>query len=1535
MRLWHFGFAALKSLHRMRVTERPKTGRSRRLLALEPLESRQLLTISGFVYVDLNTNSAKDASDVSLQGVLLTLKSADGTFPTQTTTTGSDGSYQFTNTPSGTYSITESQPKKINDGNSTVGTLGGTTAQDVISNIVVGAGATGTDYNFFELGVTSAQMSINFFLASTPSAQDYYNGLVTSSTPTTPVVSSIAKVDTDPTNASTVHYLVTFNESVTGVNSADFTLVPGSGVTGASIASVTGSGATYTVTVNTGSGSGTLGLNLVDDDTIKDSSGTALGGTGSGNGNFVGPVYTLNKTNPAVNSIVPANANPTNATSVQYTVTFNQSVSNVDTSDFTLTATGVTGATISSVTGSGSVYTVTVNTGTGDGTLALNLVDNDTITNSVGSALGGTGTGNGNFTGTPVYTIDKTAPTVSSIVPASTNPTNAASVQFTVTFSQAVTGVDTQDFALVSGSGVTGALIGSVTGSGSVYTVTVTTGTGSGTLGLNLVDNDSIKDLANNLLGGTGVGNGNFTGTPVYTIDKTSPTVSSIVLANATPTGAASVQYTVTFSKAVTGVDTTDFALVPTGGITGATIASVTGSGTTYTVTVNTGTGSGTLGLNLVDDDSIKDALTNPLGGTGDGNGNFTGTPVYTIDKIAPTVSSIVPANATPTGATNVQYTVTFSESVTGVDTTDFVLVPTGGITGASITSVTGSGSVYTVTVNTGTGDGTLGLNLVDDDSIKDLAANSLGGTGAGNGSFTGTPVYNIDKTAPTVSSIAPANANPTTLASVTYTVTFSESVTGVDVTDFVLVRGGGVTGASITSVTGSGSIYTVTVNTGTGDGTLGLNLVDDDSIVDQVSHPLGGVGAGNGNFTGTPVYNIDKPPTVSSIVPASANSTGAASVQFTVTFSESVTGVDVTDFALVPTGTIAGASITSVTGSGSVYTVTVGTGTGNGTLGLNLVDDDSIVDAGTNPLGGTGVGNGNFTGTPVYNIDKTAPTVLSIVPANANPTNAASVQYTVTFSENVTGVDQSHFLLVPTGTVTGALISNVSGANSVYTVTVTSVTGTGTLGLNLVDDDSIVDAATNPLGGTGAGNGNFTGTPVYNIDRTAPTVTSIVPAAANPTNAASVTYTVTFSKSVTGVDVTDFALVPTGTIAGTSIASVTGSGSVYTVTVNTGTGTGTLGLNLVDDDSIVDAATNPLGGTGAANGNFTGTPVYNIDRTAPTVTSIVPAAANPANAASVTYTVTFSESVTGVDQGDFLLVSTGAVAGALISNVSGSGATYTVTVTTGTGDGTLGLNLVDDDSIVDAATNQLGGTGAGNGNFTGTPVYTIDKTPPAVTSIVPVSANPTNASSVQFTVNLNEGVTGVDATDFTLVTTGTIAGASITGVTGSGSVYTVTVNTGTGSGTLGLNLVDDDSIVDAASNPLGGAGAGNGNFTGTPVYNIDKTAPTVLSIVLADANPAIAGSVVHYTVTFSESVTGVDANKFLLIATGGVSGALISNVSGSGSVYTVTVNTGSGTGSLGLNLVDDDTIFDGVNNPLGGTGLGNGNFTGSVYTIN
>jgi len=111
-----------------------------------------------------------------------------------------------------------------------------------------------------------------------------------------------------------------------------------------------------------------------------------------------------------------------------------------------------------------------------------------------------------------------------------------------------------------------------------------------------------------------------------------------------------------------------------------------------------------------------------------------------------------------------------------------------------------------------------------------------------------------------------------------------------------------------------------------------------------------------------------------------------------------------------------------------------------------------------------------------------------------------------------------------------------------------------------------------------------------------APAVSSIVRAGPNPTVAASVDYTVTFSQSVTGVDVADFALTTTGTIAGASVTGVSGSGTTYTVTVNTGAGAGTIRLDVADNDTIVNGTFLPLGDTGLSNGNFTTGEAYTID---------------------------------------------------------------------------------------------------------------------------------------------------------------------------------------------------------------------------------------------------------------------------------------------------------------------------------------------------
>jgi len=106
---------------------------------------------------------------------------------------------------------------------------------------------------------------------------------------------------------------------------------------------------------------------------------------------------------PIVNSITRVNPATTNLVSLGFVVTFSEPVTGVDTGDFALTTTGVSGAVVSGVSGSGSTYTVTVNTGTGNGTIRLDVLNNSTIKDINLKPLGA------GFTNGEIYTVIKSA----------------------------------------------------------------------------------------------------------------------------------------------------------------------------------------------------------------------------------------------------------------------------------------------------------------------------------------------------------------------------------------------------------------------------------------------------------------------------------------------------------------------------------------------------------------------------------------------------------------------------------------------------------------------------------------------------------------------------------------------------------------------------------------------------------------------------------------------------------------------------------------------------------------------------------------------------------------------------------------------------------------------------------------------------------------------------------------------------------------------------------------------------------------------
>ncbi|MGO9113300.1 MAG: beta strand repeat-containing protein [Thermoguttaceae bacterium] len=1029
------------------------------------------VSVSGTVYNDIYDKGTIEANDPLLSGWTVFLdtngsgKLAAGDPSAVTNASGAYAlSVSFANVSPGTYKLLEVPPSGV--------------------------------VNFTPTQPAGGAYSLNIAAGAAYSGENFGNYY---SVPPT-VTSIVPEVPPDAllTNASSVQFVATFADPVTGVTAADFSpdVLSGS-ISGATISSVTPSSSslssTYIVTVSGITGNGALAIKLVDQPSvIEDVLSRPLSGAGSTAADpFVSQAFTIDQTPPTVASIVTTGASLTNASTVQYTVTFSKTVVGVGVNDFTLVVgAGLSGTSIASVapgsTTAAASFVVTVNTGSGSGSLGLDVANGAaTIADLAGNSLSGAGSGSTVYVG-PAYTIDRVPPTVASIVTTGASLTNASTVQYTVTFSKTVVGVGASDFTLVPSAGLTGTSITSIapgsTTPASSFVVTVNTGAGSGTLGLDVTNGSAtIEDLVGNPLSGNGSGSTAYVG-PTYT-DRLSPTVASIVTTDANPTSASVVHYTVTFSASVVGVGVSDFTLVPGAGLSGTSIASIVPGSTTpassFVVTVNTGTGSDTLGLDLVNGAAtIEDLAGNPLSGNGSGSTAYVG-PAYTIDRIPPTVASIVTTDANPTNASAVHYTVTFSENVVGVGANDFTLVPGAGLSGASIASIvpgsTTPASSFVVTVNTGAGSGTLGLDVVDGAAtIEDLVGNPLSGNGSGSAAYVG-PAYTIDRVAPTVASIITTDASPTNASAVHYTVTFSKIVVGVGINDFTLVPGAGLSGTSITSIvpgsTTPAASYVVTVNTGAGSDTLGLDVANGAATIEDLAgNPLSGNGSGSVAYVG-PAYTIDRVAPTATINPSAGQVDPATSspINFTAVFSEPVTGLSAAgiDLSLSSLSNLTATvtPVNPVNGFATTYNVAVTGMAGSGTV-VAGIEAGAVKDAAGNLNPQSTTATVNFT---------SQPTVTVVQPATlANPsaaTNSEPITFTVTFDQPV--LDFTAADLSFTGsTAPGNLVGTITGSGPAYTVAVSGMTATGRVQLSI--------AADTVFNAYGQGNAASTGTANY-----------------------------------------------------------------------------------------------------------------------------------------------------------------------------------------------------------------------------------------------------------------------------------------------------------------------------------------------------------------------------------------------------------------------------------------------------------------------
>ncbi len=1032
----------------------------------------QSVSLAGMVYVDGNQNGVKDANEPVLPGVILTLTGTDpagNPIPSRTTTTGGDGTYQFSGLPPGTYTIREAQPSKLLDGTSSAGSLGGNASGNVISNIVAGASATGTGYDFNEHGLASHEVSSRLLLASTPRGQQQWTNAAAGGT-TAPVVVSITKADSDPAVAgSSVHFNVTFNENVTGVDGSDFSAVASSGLSGASIASVAGSGSSYTVTVNTGTGSGTLGLNLVDNDSIVDGSGNPLGGSGAGNDSFTGPAYTINAAASTAVAITGA------------TSTVNQ----ISQTNVSVSGTGAPGASVSVVVSDGTKTTgaTTATVGSG-GTWSISGINvtalsDGTITYTASQTAGGQTT-----QATRTATKDTVAPpvTISSV----TNPINSSNAN-NVSANGTTEAGDTVSLTATDGT----LLVGPIT----------TTAASNGTWTISSINLSSLHDgtVSFTVKATDSAGNSSST---TMTSTKGSVTISSVTnpililnVHSATASGTAQpnsvIQVVASDGTHSSTPQTANVASNGTWTVTGIDTSGLNDGTITFTATATSG--SNTIGQSTLTTTKTTVAITTvpssidasnatntSASGTGQVGANIAVTAsdgTHTSNSVSGTIGadghwSVTGINVSSLNDGTITYTVAATDSSN--NTVQASKTTTKNTTGPALTldSVTSQINIANQSSTTASGTGAVGatVSVIATDGPHATAAKTTTIGADGTWTVTGINVTGFNDGVITFAATASSSSTPNTtrkqLSANKATVVVAAATSPITANNQTntSANGTGEVGVSVSVVATDGTHTTAAKTTTIGaDGTWTVTGIDVSALSD-------------GSITYTATATDASNNTATASFPTTKGTTTVPTAISTVTNPVNAANAIHTSV----TGTAPFGSQVSVTASDGVHTSSpqVTTVPSNGHWTVNNVNVTSLSD-GTITYTAVITDPANHVTSPTQTAtkDTVAPTVQSIAKVDNDPTTAGStVHFTVTFSENVTNVDLADFTLATTG-VTGAQITNVAGVDggNVYTVTVSTGSGTGTVGLNVVNNGTIIDLAGNPLAE------NFTG-PSYTV---------------------------------------------------------------------------------------------------------------------------------------------------------------------------------------------------------------------------------------------------------------------------------------------------------------------------------------------------------------------------------------------------------------------------------------------------------------------
>jgi hypothetical protein len=778
------------------------------------------------------------------------------------------------------------------------------------------------------------------------------------------------------------------------------------------------------------------------------------------------------------------------------------------------------------------------------------------------------------------------------------------------------------------------------------------------------------------------------------------------------------------------------------------------------------------------------------------------------VDRPSSTVTSLTRQAVNPTHASSLSWQAVFADPISGLTASNFSLVSSG-ISGASITSVvpstTSPNTTWTITVNSGTGDGTLGLNLVNDSGLSHVITNSP---------FTG-EVYSVDKTAPSTTSFK----RQTPLGSLTnsdtlvFRATFSEAVSGIDETDFAV---NGTTTASVASVSAvSAGVYDITVSGGNlpnFDGQVGLNFGAGLNITDAAGNNLP-----NTEPPTDESYTVDNTPPAAPVIAAPAN--GSATNDITPTISGTA---EANSTILVYINGVTEGS-TSADGSGNwSYTLT------------SFLTNGALYDVkatATDAAGNTSA----FSNTNSFTVDTSPPSAPVVVtPANGSLSNDSTPEASGTAEANSTvsvSID---------GALNGTTSANASG-NWSYTPATALADGSHTV------KATASDAANNTS--------VFSNTNTFTLDATPPSAPTI----SLPTN---------------GSIMTSSQPVIIGMAEANSMVKIyiNGAQNGSTTANSSGSWTYTPAAALVDGAYTVKASASDAAGN---TGVFSSTITITVDTTAPDAPIVIyPADGGFTNQTLPTITGTAEANSTVTVYVD------GSKLGDTPADASGN---WTISVSAALSEGphTTKANAKD----------IVGHTGA----FSAINTFTVDITPPAA----PVVVTPTDGSVTSYYPVISG--TAEAGSTVTVYFNGVMNGTTTANASGEWS-YTPSTALADGANTVKANATD------AAGNT--GPDSSSHTFTA----HKDNVPPEVMINQGAAQVDPTDTPLLHFTMVFSEPIDLTTMSNSDLTLGGTAPGVFTIRITQiapyNGSAFDVAVSgmTGSGTVtvSMGANKVLD-----------------------------